>query len=201
MLRMFIYAGGVVLLFLIQDIRVFLTCGFVAFCVFIFFPDRKFRSGLIPITIFLSITFVSNLMFKNGRIIFNYLAIEITQEGLYNAAVITIKVFLMVIGAKLMMYGISVEELIGAVGRLLRPLRILKIPVDEFTELMLLTLKAFPLLKDELKEGYTQKITERSLMENKANDLLGKAAAASSLFLPMLINILINPERFFKKND
>ncbi|MBF0539034.1 MAG: hypothetical protein HQL03_12375 [Nitrospirae bacterium] len=192
LIRMLVYLCGVVLLFVLQDVRFFLAAGFLAICTFAFFPDRRFRSGVVPISIFLAITFVSNLMFKDGRVVFSLYGIEITQEGLNTATVITTRALLMIIGAKLLLYAVSVEELAAALGRLLRPLRVLRLPVDDFTEMMLLTIKAFPLLKDKLMTDYRQKVAATNVA-----GLTEKAAIVLPLFMSVLADILVNPERFF----
>ncbi|MBF0606192.1 MAG: energy-coupling factor transporter transmembrane component T [Candidatus Magnetobacterium sp. LHC-1] len=193
--RMLVYFGGVVLVFVVQDTVFFLAAAFLAICTFVFFPGKRFRSGAIPISIFLAVTFAGNLMFKEGRIVFSLYGLEITHEGLTSATVTTARTLLMIIGAKLLLYAVSVEELAGAVGRLLRPLRVLRLPVEEFTEMMLLTLKAFPLLKDTMTTQYRARMAAAG-----ADGLTQRAAIVSSLLVSVLSDILVSPEKFFDAN-
>ncbi|KJU84977.1 Cobalt transport protein [Candidatus Magnetobacterium bavaricum] len=191
--RMLVYFGGVVLVFVVQDTVFFLTAAFLAICTFVFFPNKRFRSGAIPISIFLAVTFAANLMFKEGRVVFSLYGLEITHEGLTSATVTTARALLMIIGAKLLIYATGIEDLAAALGRLLRPLRVLKLPVEEFTEMMLLTIKAFPLLKDRLMTDYRCQVATAN-----ANGLTERAAIALSLFVSVLADILASPERFFE---
>ncbi|KJU82006.1 transporter [Candidatus Magnetobacterium bavaricum] len=190
---MLVYTGTVVLLFVVQDVGFFLVAGFLAICTFVFFPDKRFRSGAVPVSIFLAITFVSNLMFKEGRVVLSLYGLELTQEGLNAATVTTVRALLMIIGAKLLLYATSAEDLAAALGRLLRPLRVLKLPVEEFTEMMLLTIKAFPLLKDRLMTDYRHQVAAAN-----AASLTERATIALSLFVSVLADMLASPERFFE---
>ncbi|QWR76023.1 energy-coupling factor transporter transmembrane component T family protein [Candidatus Magnetomonas plexicatena] len=155
---------------------------------------KRLRAGALPIGLFLAATFLSNALFSDGRLVGSFLGIYVSEEGLQLATLRTSRVFLMIVGAKLLMIYVTPAELREALAKVLSPLRKLKIPVDDFMEILTLTMLAVPLLKTHLIESFKVKNAQ-----NTNGSLIGKARTAASLLVPTLIMIITSPEIIFKE--
>jgi energy-coupling factor transport system permease protein len=165
----------------------------VILCVLLFTMRVGFgRRGLIPILTLLIFTFLGNLLFRHGRVIFSPGPLLITVEGLTDAWVKTMGIFCMIAGARLLTALSSIEELIRAFSWLLRPLQHIGVPVDDFVSTMGLTLQSLPALKEQFMAMYGEKMKT----ERKAG-FWNAARVLSSLIAPLFVRCLRSPEEFF----
>jgi energy-coupling factor transport system permease protein len=115
---------------------------------------------------------------------------EVYTKGLYSALFIAIRIFCMIIGTcMLLTYTTTPIALTDALERLLSPLRLLKLPVHEFSMMMSIALRFIPILTDE---------TSRIMNAQKAR---GADFETGGLFkrvqaiVPVLIPLLISAFR------
>ncbi len=104
----------------------------------------------------------------------------------------------MIAGAKILTATTQIELLVGAFGKILRPLERLGIPVVEFFSTMGLTMKALPRLKDYIAETYREKMKEGNI-----TGFWGRAKVISTFLIPLLVRSIHSPEIFFdeKKSE
>lgn len=166
-------------------------------------PFTSLKRGWVPISFFLMFTFVSNIFFSHGKILYSLGSVVITEEGLRIAIVRTLRIFLMVAGAKILTATTPFDVLVGTLGNTLKPLEKIGMPVGEFFTTMGLTLKCFPKLKDYLAENYRNHKKNNPLLppfsKGGMGGFLGKARIISSFLLPMFIQSMQSPEMFFKE--
>jgi len=98
----------------------------------------------------------------------------------------------MIAGAKILMATSKTEDIIHGLWRLLSPFERVGLPVKDFFYMMGLTLKCFPILKDMLYENYRENITSANI-----NGIWNRAKAVSMFLLPMFVESLQSPEKFF----
>lgn len=190
------YIVFIVCLFLIKDITVYLFI-FVAISIFFFkIPFKSLKSGWIPISIFLLFTFISNVLFQHGRIIYSTGPFIITEEGLDIASIRTMRVFFMIAGAKILTSTTQIELLVDGFGKILKPLERLGIPVVEFFLTMGLTMKALPRLRDQIAETYREKVKEGNI-----KGFWGRVRIVSIFLMPLLVKSIQSPESFFEKDE
>jgi energy-coupling factor transport system permease protein len=159
-------------------------------------PFSLIKSGWVPISLFLMFTFISNIINQHGRILFSVGAVVITAEGLEIAAIRTMRLFLMITGAKILIASTNTKDIVRTLGKFLRPLERIGVPAKDFSETMGLTLKCFPLIKNMASETYKEKM--------KAEDIRGfrnKAKTASMFLLDMFVKSIQSPEIIFEKAD
>jgi len=168
---------------------------FFILCLFLLkVPFRNVKAGWIPITIFLTFTFVSNVLHQHGKILFSSVFIVITEEGLKIAATRTLRIFYMIMGAKILMATSKTEAIIHGLWRLLSPFERLGLPVKDFFHVMGLTLKCFPVLKNKLHENYRTNITS-----NNIRGIWNRAGAVSMFLLPMFVRAYNLPGVFLER--
>jgi energy-coupling factor transport system permease protein len=158
-------------------------------------PLKSLKSGWIPISLFLLFTFVSNVLFQHGKILYIAGPVIVTEEGLHISLIRTMRVFFMIAGAKILVSTTQIELLIGAFGKLLKPLERLGIPVVEFFSTMGLTMKSLPKLKEQLAEMYRERIKEDNI-----RGFWARARVVSMLLLPLFVKSIQSPEKFFDKD-
>ncbi|MBF0520201.1 MAG: hypothetical protein HQK92_10795 [Nitrospirae bacterium] len=188
------YLLSTVLIFTLSNLKFFVVLSAVAGLLCLISSEKRYRTGALPIGLFLTATFLSNALFSDGLLVGSFLGIYVSEEGLKLAMLRTSRVFLMIFGAKLLMIYVTPAELREALGKILSPLRKLKIPVDDFMEILTLTMLAVPLLKTHLIESFKAKDAQ-----NTNGSLMAKARTAASLLVPTLITIITSPEIIFKE--
>lgn len=154
------------------------------------------KSGWIPISLFLLFTFISNVSGRPGKILLTVGNLSVTDGGIDIAVVRTLRVLLMICGARILMAMVKTEELICALGRIFSPLEKLNVPVRDFMHITGLTLQCFPALKGMVMDEYREQIGSSS-----GNGFLGKAKMISRFLMPVFVRSIQHPELFFEEND
>jgi energy-coupling factor transport system permease protein len=182
-------------IFIVQDFTVYLFILFVLFIFLVRIPWRSLKRGWIPISLLIFFTFFSNVLFQSGKILYQAGPFAITEEGINIALIRTMRLFFMIAGAKILTATTTVESLVGACGRMLKPLERLGVPVVEFFSTAGLTMKSLPRLKDHLIDTYKQKVKENSIQ-----GFWGRIKIASLFLLPLIAKSLRSPEIFFEED-
>lgn len=190
------YIVFIICLFLIKDITVYLFIFFAISLLLLRIPFKSLKTGWIPISLFLLFTFISNVFFQHGRILYSVGSLVITEEGLNISAIRTMRVFIMIAGAKILTATTQIELLAGAFGKILKPLELLGIPVVEFFSTMGLTMKSLPRLKDQIAETYKEKVNEGNI-----KGFWDRVRVISMFLMPLFVKSMQSPEIFFKENS
>jgi energy-coupling factor transport system permease protein len=193
--KIILYIFFVALLFSAKNIEFQIALGAIFFIIFIFYPqkpNKNIRSGLIYIIIFLSATFIGNIFNSGGKVVLSIFFINITEYGINFATIKTLQIFSMIVGAKMLILNTTIEDLINGFGSICRPLKIIKLPIDEFIELMHLTVIALNNITGEIKE----EARLRSI-EKKLSGLTQKIGFIIEIVLPLLIMTIKSPEKLF----
>jgi len=159
-------------------------------------PFASVKKGWLPISLFLLFTFLSNLFFSHGKILYSIGSIAVTEEGLRLAAIRTLRVFLMVAGAKILTATTALGVMVEVLRKTLSPFEKIGLPVGDFFSVMGLTLKCFPRLMDYLSESYR---THKNNMKSKG--FWEKANIVTSFLLPTFIQSIQSPEMFFRDEE
>lgn len=195
-IKIILYSAFVVSLFIFSTLKTYAVIATVI-CVFLLrMPFTKLKSGWIPIGIFLAFTFVSNVLNQHGRIVWSIGPFIITAEGLEIAALRTLRILFMIAGAKILIASTSSDDLIGALGRLFRPLEKIGLPVRDFVHTMGLTLKCFPQLKKMVVQIYSEKKEREAL-----NGFWNKVKVIALFLLPLFVRSVQSPEIFFEDSE
>ncbi|WP_420264014.1 energy-coupling factor transporter transmembrane component T family protein [Candidatus Magnetominusculus dajiuhuensis] len=191
-----VYVIFIVATYLTRDVAILLISGVAAACFFFLYPDRAIRRGLLPISIFLIVTFMSGLFFTGGRVIMSLPGVDITHEGLGDAIVKTARVFLMIVGAKILMLTTSADDMIAGLNRMLPSSGAAeKSSVRDFVEIAGMAMKAFPAIALRLKSDFRERAAVSGLQG--LPNLVDKARLSASLIIPLLGDIINSPEKVF----
>ncbi len=193
-----------------MDARVKLCCAFV-FIVAVFFAKSPlayalllfFLAGLIafskirtsallkglkPVLFIAIFTAVINLFWTVGETpLFSVWRLTIYAEGLWTAGFMMLRIVCLVLGSTLLLtYTTSPMELTDAMERLLKPLKVLHVPVHEFAMMMTIALRFVPTLVTE---------TDKIICAQKARgadfesgNLFKRAKALVPVLIPLFVS-------------
>ena len=194
-IRIILYTGFVVCLFFIKDLTLYaLILALLLIMLTFLVPFKILKKGWVPISLLLLFTFISNLMFQPGKIRFQAGPFIITDEGLNTATVRTMRFFFMIAGAKMLTATTTPGSIVNALGKLLGPLRKLKIPVDDFLDVMGLAMKALPRLKEEIAANCGEKVSQAHI-----SGFFDRLKVISSQLMPVFVRSMQVPEKHFKE--
>lgn len=194
--RIVSYLFFIISLFLLPDLSFYAGLLLILLLCLLSVPFKTLKAGWIPISMFLTFTFVSNAIHHSGRIIFSVGPVLLTQEGLNLAAMRTLRVFLMIGGVKFLMAKTGTDQLVRAMANLLGPFERFGLPVKDFFQTVGFTLKCFPILKDAIARHY-----KKSIQKDEDQNILGKARLIALFMLPLFVESINSPEHFFLEAD
>ena len=120
-------------------------------------PFRVLRRGIIPIAVLLFFTFFSTILFQTGKVLYEIRGITVTEEGLRNGVHLTLRLFILILGAKVLSATTSPGDLVEALVRLLGPLGKWK-HLRDFMLTLTLTLRFLPMIYEEAKMLYKETV-------------------------------------------
>jgi len=185
----------VVSLFFFKDLALYASLiALLSLLLVIRVPFAILKMGWVPISILLTFTFISNLLFQEGKVLFHASSFVVTDEGIHAATLRTMRFFLMIAGAKMLTSTTTPESLVTALGRLLGPLRKLHIPIDDFLQIVGFTMKSLPRLKQEIVSGCREKVPTGHDV-----GLSERVRLISSQVIPVFVRSMQIPERHFEE--
>lgn len=181
--RILLYLFLVVAVFISHSFQFSLILLFVVIAVATRVPLSAFRSGLIPIAFFLFFTFLSNVFFHEGIIQYKILGLPITDEGIKRGGELTLRLFILITGARILTATTRAEDLVKAMSGLLGPVGRLAF-VKEVIFTISLTLRLLPIIYNEASELY------ENVKKSETKGLAGKISFSVSLLTPLFENSL-----------
>ncbi|MDA8239109.1 MAG: energy-coupling factor transporter transmembrane component T [Nitrospiraceae bacterium] len=195
-LKIIIYVLFLASLFVIRDMTGYLfLLGILCICL-VKLPLKSLKAGWLPISLFLFFTFIGNVLGRHGKVLLPAGLFTVTDEGLHIAAFRTVRIGLMIGGAKILMASAKTEDMVAVLGRLFGPFERIGIPVKDFFHIMGLTVKCFPVLKDMASEAY-----QKNAGNADARGFWGRAKVISVFLMPLFVQSLQSPESFFEGGD
>ncbi|WP_136605324.1 energy-coupling factor transporter transmembrane component T family protein [Paenibacillus dokdonensis] len=147
-------------------------------------PARVIWRGLKPILLILMFTFLYHVIFTKGTVIWSWLFVEISEEGLQNGTRFVWRIILLVLLASLLTLTTKPLTLAYGLEKLLSPLSKLHVPVEQFSLMIVIAIRFIPTIVQEL---------ERILLAQKARgfDMTTLPLAKRMLsYIPILVPLL-----------
>ena len=138
-----------------------------------------------PIFIIISITAVLNMFFVGGEVLWSWWILQITDQGVYNAIMIVLRIISLVVGTSLLTYTTSPIALTDAIERLLNPLKKLKMPVHELAMMMTIALRFIPTLMEETEKIMSAQKARGADMES--GHLMQRIKALVPILVPLFV--------------
>jgi len=150
-------------------------------------PLRFIYKGLRPILFIIVLTFLLNAFFiRSGHELFGYGWFQLTTGGLRQAALISIRLLMIVISTTLLTLTSTPIDITDGLEMLLGPLKKIRFPVHEFALMMSISLRFIPTLMEE-----TEKIMKAQTargVEFSSGPLVQRVKAILPLLIPLFIS-------------
>ena len=149
-------------------------------------PFRFMVKGMKAIVFILLITLVFNIFLTPGEVIFTLWKLTITKEGLRTAGLMAVRLTLLIIGSSVMTLTTTPNNLTDGMEKLMRPLKIFKVPVHEVAMMMSIALRFIPVLLEETDKIMKAQIARGADFES--GNLIKKAKSLVPLLVPLFIS-------------
>ncbi|MCM1113370.1 MAG: energy-coupling factor transporter transmembrane protein EcfT [Muribaculum sp.] len=149
-------------------------------------PFRFMVKGMKSILFLLFLTVGFNLFLTPGNVIFRLWKLTITKEGILLAATMAARLTLLVIGSSVMTLTTTPNQLTDGMERMLRPLKLFKVPVHEVAMMMSIALRYIPILLEETDKIMKAQMARGADFEN--GNLFKRAKAMVPLLVPLFIS-------------
>jgi len=149
--------------------------------------------GIKPMWFVILRTFVMNIFFLTGeKVLWQWGAVKIYQEGLEKAIELAIRLILLVMCSTILTLTTSPKEITDALESLLRPLKAVHFPVHEMALMMSIALRFIPTLMEE-----TDRIMKAQTARGASFDSGGLMEKAKGM-IPILVPLFVSA---FKRAD
>ena len=149
--------------------------------------------GIKPMWFVILLTFIMNIFFLTGeKILWQWGAVKIYQEGIEKAIELAIRLILLVMCSTILTLTTSPKEITDALESLLRPLKAVHFPVHEMALMMSIALRFIPTLMEE-----TDRIMKAQTARGASFDSGGLMEKAKGM-IPILVPLFVSA---FKRAD
>jgi len=149
-------------------------------------PFRFMVRGMRAILFLLLITFFFNLFLTPGEALFGFWKLTVTKEGAAMATKMAVRLSLLIIGSSVMTLTTTPNNLTDGLEKLLKPLRVFRVPVHEIAMMMSIALRFIPLLLEK-----TDRIMKAQMARGASFDegnLIQKAKSMVPLLVPLFVS-------------
>ena len=147
---------------------------------------KALLNGLRPILIIVILTALLNLFYTPGEEIFSWWIISVTKEGVVRAALMVLRIVMLIMGTFLLTYTTSPIKLTSGIESLLSPLKKLHFPVHELAMMMSIALRFIPTLIEETDKIMSAQKARGANFED--GSLIQRAKALVPLLVPLFVS-------------
>ncbi len=153
-------------------------------------PVRLIWKSIKPILIVVLITALLNVLYvQSGTVLWEWRFLCITTGGLIHAAFFTARILCLITGSSLLTYTTGPTTLTDALERLMKPLKVLRVPVHELAMMMSIALRFIPTLIEETDKIMAAQKARGADMES------GNVLARIKALMPVLIPLFVSSFR------
>ena len=150
-------------------------------------PFKFMAKGLKAIVVLILITSIFNLLGTSGDIVFwKWGSLQITDKGIVNSIVMTIRLIYLILGTSLMTLTTTPNQLTSGLETALAPLNKINVPVHSIAMMMSIALRFIPILIEETDKIMKAQMARGADFEH--GNLIQKAKAMVPLLVPLFVS-------------
>lgn len=150
-------------------------------------PFKFMVKGLKAIVVLLLITSVFNLLLTPGDVvIWKWWNFQITDTGITNAVLMTLRLIYLILGTSLMTLTTTPNQLTDGLEKALTPLNKIHVPVHAIAMMMSIALRFIPILIEETDKIMKAQMARGADFEN--GNLIQKAKAMVPILVPLFVS-------------
>lgn len=167
----------------------FVLLGLTLFVFFVVYlsglPSLSILRGLRAILVILVITSLTQLFFASGKILVSIGPIDITNTGIENGIVYSLRIVLLALMVSLLTLTTAPTDLVRGFERLLKPLQWLRVPTRRLAMVLMLAFRFLPVLLTRADEIVTAQVSRGADFESC--NLFRRVGALFPLLLPLFV--------------
>ena len=178
----------IIALFCVKDFIGFGICAVALGIVVILsrVPLSYILRGMKPIFMILAFTFILNIFMVDGRILWQWKFLKITEEGVYRAFFMGLRLVLLIISSSLLTLTTKPIELTDGLEKLMSPLSVLRVPTHEIAMMMSIALRFIPTLLGETDK--IMKAQQARGADFESGNILQRAKSLIPILVPLFIS-------------
>lgn len=149
-------------------------------------PFKYMVKGMKSIVFILLITVIFNLFLTPGEVLVSVWKIKITREGVQTAVMMAVRLSFLIVGSSVMTLTTTPNSLTDGMEKLMKPLKMFRVPVHEVAMMMSIALRFIPILLEETDKIMKAQIARGADFES--GNLIKKAKAMVPLLVPLFIS-------------
>lgn len=151
-------------------------------------PWRLAVRGLKPIMWLVAFTMLANAVrLEPSGALFSVGPVSIEAEGLRRGAFFAVRILLLVVGSSVVTLTTSPVALTDALALLMRPLRAVRVPVDDFAMMLSIALRFMPTTAEEAERIVVAQTARGARFDE--GGLLKRARAWIPVLVPLFVNL------------
>ena len=141
----------IISLFIVDSIVGYVIAGlFLALIIKLSKVPVKFMvRGMKSILFLLIMAVVFNLFLTPGEVVVSIWKLHITKEGIALASMMAVRLVFLIMGSSIMTLTTTPNNLTDGLESLMKPLKVIKVPVHEIAMMMSIALRFIPILLEE----------------------------------------------------
>jgi energy-coupling factor transport system permease protein len=149
-------------------------------------PFKFMMRGMKAIIFLLLFAVTFNLFLTPGEPAISFWRLTITWEGIRLASSLAIRLVLLIIGSSVMTLTTTPSNLTDGMEKLMKPLRVFRIPVHEIAMMMSIALRFIPILLEETDKIMKAQIARGADFES--GNIIKRAKSLIPLLVPLFIS-------------
>lgn len=150
-------------------------------------PFRMLCQGLKMIIFIVSVPVLLNMVFTPGTSLISFWKVTVTVEGTIIAALVAIRIIILLFASTLMTLTTSPIELTDGIEALLKPFEKIGVPAHEIAMMMTIAIRFIPILQEE-----TDKIIKAQKARGadfESGDFIQRAKHLIPILVPLFISV------------
>lgn len=178
----------IVELFIVKDFAGFAICAAALAAVLVLsrVPLGYILRGMKPILLILIFTFLLNVFMVDGRVLWRWHFLRITEEGIYTAVFMGVRLILLIISSSLLTLTTRPLALTDGLEKLMRPLNVIGVPAHEIAMMMSIALRFIPTLLEEADKII--KAQQARGADFESGNVLRRAKSMIPILVPLFIS-------------
>ena len=150
-------------------------------------PLKSLVNGMKPLVVILILTGILNIFFTAGEtLLVKFWVITVYAEGIVRAIFMVARILMLISGTFLLTYTTSPIALTDGLESLLRPLKLIHVPVHELAMMMCIALRFIPTLIEETDKIMSAQKARGADFET--GNLIEKVKALIPILVPLFIS-------------
>ena len=139
---------------------------------------------ILPVVLFTAL--LSALYVQGGTVLFSWWIITVSTKGLQNAAFLAVRIVCLIAGSSLLTYTTGPTTLTDALERLMKPLKIIRVPVHDLAMMMTIALRFIPTLIEETDKIMSAQKARGADLES--GNLMQRIRALMPIMIPLFVS-------------